>query len=114
MELIRMGVMALNEAKQFQKECSEKGIELVLNHDDQTCTRGCAITVEIHGQEKDLPVIQKIFSERYAKLLEGHDINIDQMNAVYDPNLENATCPACGTQFSTSSTECPECGLCLG
>ena len=111
MDLVKIAVMGLNEAKQFQKDCSAKGIELVLNHDDASCTRGCAVTVEVHAKETDLPVVQEIYSSNYMKLLEGHDVDPETLNAVFDPSAESATCPACGHTFSTTNSECPDCGL---
>ncbi|MBT4793441.1 MAG: hypothetical protein HON90_17850, partial [Halobacteriovoraceae bacterium] len=104
----------LQEAKDLKRECEALGAEVVLNHNDQTCNRGCSVTVEVHTTEKDLPVIQKVYSEKYAKLLAGHDVDFEAMNAVFDPAQENATCPACGHSFSTTDSECPDCGLVLG
>jgi rubrerythrin len=113
-ELIKMAVMNLQEAKQFQKELAAQDVSIVLNHDDKTCTRGCAITVEVHAREIDMPMIQKVYSEIYAKLLDGHDVNAEQMNAVYDTSQAEALCPACGHRFATGPSECPDCGLGLG
>ncbi len=113
-EFVKMAVMNLQEAKEFQKELAGREVDIVLNHDDKTCTRGCAVTVEVHGREVDMPMIQKVYSEIYAKLLDGHDINPEQMNAIYDPNQAEALCPACGHRFATGPTECPDCGLGLG
>ena len=114
MELIKIAVMGLDEAKDLKRECELEGVELVLNHNDQTCTRGCSVTVEVHAMEKDLPIIQTVYGKKYEKLLEGHDVNLEQINEVFDPSKADAVCPACGTKFSTSLSECPDCGLVLG
>ena len=114
MEPVRLAVMPLQDAKTFQEQLKSRGIEIVLNHSDQTCTRGCAVTVEVMGYEKDLPIITEVYSHNFQKLVEGHDINWEQMNSVYDPNQAEATCPACGHKFATSNSECPDCGLVLG
>lgn len=114
MDLVKVGVMGLHEAKTFKQELEKLGVELVLNHNEQTCTRGCSITVEILAKESDLSQIQKMYQEKYEKLLEGLDVNVDQMNSVFDTSQSEAICPACGHNFSTSNTECPDCGLVLG
>lgn len=114
MELVKLAVMGLNDAKELQRDCQSQGVELVLNHNDQTCTRGCAVTVEVHATEKDLPIVQKVYSEKYQKLLKGHDVNFDVINSVYDTSEDTAICPACGFKFSTTNSECPDCGLMLG
>ena len=113
MDLVKVGVMGLNEAKAFKSELEARGVELVLNHNEQTCTRGCTITVEMLAKEADIPTIQKLYQEKYEQLLEGHDINAEQMNAIFDSSQAEALCPACGHKFSTANTECPDCGLVL-
>ncbi len=114
MELMRIAVMGLQEAKDLKKDCEALGADIVLNHNDQTCNRGCAVTVEVHAYEKDLPIIQKVYSDKYQKLLDGHNVDLDVINSVFDTNQDSATCPACGFKFSTTNTECPDCGLVLG
>ena len=111
MELVKIAVMGLQEAKDLQKECQGLGADLVLNHNDQTCTRGCSVTVEVHAHEKDIPVVQKVYTAKYQKSLKGLDFDVETINSVYDPSAESATCPACGHEFSTSHSECPDCGL---
>lgn len=111
MELIPIGVMGLEDAKNFQKKLKDQGIEIALNHDDASCTRGCAVTVELRAREQDLPQIQQVFSEEYKKTLDGHDVNFEQMGAVFDPQASEVTCPACGHRFKPTGSECPDCGL---
>lgn len=109
-----MAVMGLNEAKNLQKLLGDQGVELVLNHDDASCTRGCSVTVEVHAKEADIPKVQEVYSQIYMKSLEGHDIDLEVINSVFDPSKESATCPACGASFITSLSSCPECDLVLG
>lgn len=113
MEMIKIAVMPLQEAKSFQDQLMQRGVSIQLEHNEKTCTRGCTVTVEVIGQQQDLPLIAEVYQSNFAKLLEGHEVNLDIMNAVFDPNQKTATCPACGTNFATSSSECPECGLVL-
>lgn len=114
MKMIKIAILPLQEAKTLQDQLQQRHIELKLDHNDATCTRGCSVTVEVLGYEKDLPEIAKVYNENYMKLLEGHDVNIEALNSVFDPSKSKATCPACATEFSTKLTECPECGLVLG
>ncbi len=114
MELLALGVLGLNEAKNLKAKCDKEGVELILNHNDASCSRGCAVTVEVLIKPQDIEVFSKIQGEEYSKMLEGMDVNFNQINSVYDPNANEATCPACGTVFSTQLAECPECGLNFG
>lgn len=112
-ELVKIAIMNLDEAKSLQKKCEPKNVELVLNHNETTCTRGCSVTVEVHAKEADIPVIQEIYSSMYEKLLEGHDVDLKVMHEVFDPAASSAICPACGFEFDTKNHECPDCGLVL-
>ena len=113
-DLKKIAVMGLQDAKEFQGKLRKEGIELVLNHNDKTCTRGCAVTVELMGREADLEKIQEVYSRSFNKMLEGLEFDPEVIRAVYDNSQANATCPACGHNFATTNTECPDCGLVLG
>lgn len=113
-EMKKLAVMGLQEAKDFQTALKKEGVEVILNHDDETCTRGCAVTVEMLGREEDMEIIQSVYTRSFQKLLEGLEFDPEVINSVYDTSKGEATCPACGHNFSTSKTECPDCGLVLG
>jgi rRNA maturation endonuclease Nob1 len=114
MDLVKIAVMGLNEAKALQKQLEVKNVDLVLNHDDASCTRGCAVTVEVLAKESDVPAIQEVYSQVYLKSLSGLEFDPEVINSVYDTSQETAICPACSFKFSTSKKECPDCGLVLG
>ncbi len=111
MEPIRLAILPLNDAKSLQDDLKSEGVELVLNHNEKTCTRGCSVTVEVLGYEKDIEIISKKYQQNYQKLTEGHEVNWEAANSVFDPNAEKAICPACSFEFSTDKSECPDCGL---
>ena len=115
-ELVKITIMPLHDAKDVQAQLKRKGVDLVFNHDDATCRSGCQATVEVYveGTPENLKVVQEYFQDHYGKILKGHNINWEAMEAVFDPSKSEATCPACGANFSTKLTECPDCGLVLG
>lgn len=113
MNLIRLGTMPLEEAKTFQRVLATRGVRAELDHNGHTCTRGCTVTVEVLVPENSVAVVQDTMREQYQKLTEGLPVDWSRLNEVYDPQKGEATCPACGTKFSTSSQECPDCGLCF-
>jgi rRNA maturation endonuclease Nob1 len=53
-------------------------------------------------------------NEEFGKTYAGLDFDPEVVGQVFDPDKEQATCPACATEFSTKESECPECGLCFG
>ncbi len=113
MSLVRIGTISLAEAKNLQAALSRKGVELVLDHNDSTCSRGCAVTVEMLAAETDLPVVVGVLKEEFAKNSAGLEVNWERLNQVYDPSQAEATCPACGARFSTQLRQCPDCELCF-
>lgn len=111
---ILIGTFEIGEAKGYKRELEEKGISIDLRANEQTCTKGCKVIVELWGDAKDVEALSNFFSDLKMKQLEGHDINLELLNEVYDPNAEEVTCQACGAKFSPTLSECPECGLFYG
>ncbi len=113
MNLVRLGTMPLEEAKTLQQQLATRGVEAHLDHNAHTCTRGCTVTVEVLIPENALPVVQATLKEQYQKLTQGLKVKWELLGEVFDPSREEATCPACGTRFSTKAPQCPDCGLCF-
>ena len=110
-EKIMIGVYEINEAQRLAEILFQKGIEIESKHNKQTCSGGCRVTVEVWAKHKDIKEIIKLFKEEREKLLDGLNYDIELDSEVFDPNKENAKCPACGTSFSTKEDKCPDCGL---
>lgn len=109
-----LGIIEFNEAKRLQAALAERGIEIRLFNNPQTCsTGGCAPSVEVHANETDLPVISEWLGAERTRLFEGLEYDPALSDEVFDPEKESARCPACGTQFAMTSPECPDCGLVL-
>lgn len=113
MNKLVLGTLPIEEAKKIQDELKKKSVDIFLDHNPTTCTRGCSVTVEFCCYEKDIQLVAEYFEKNFLDSLDGLNVNFELLNSTYDPNKDNAVCPACGTKFSTSSTECPECGLCF-
>lgn len=114
---IPIAIMSLNEAKALQAKLKDQGIEVFLNHEKKTCTRGCSITVELHAMEEDIPRISEISEEEFRRLGSGHGYNWENLNHIFNPDAKEATCPACNHKFSPVDEkilECPDCGLYMG
>lgn len=112
-ELIRLGTMVLGEAKSLQRVLAQEGVELVLDHNDQTCSRGCSVTVELLVSEDGLSMVQKVLKDQFERNTKGTKVQWELLDEVFDPGKAEATCPACGTKFETSLKSCPDCGLCF-
>jgi hypothetical protein len=111
MEEIFLGVMGLQEAKNHEYALKNKGVSLILKRNQETCTSGCKVTVEVWALEKDKEALQKHFEKDFMKHVQGHEPNLEHMSGVFDPGLSEVVCQACGMKFSPSQNECPDCGL---
>lgn len=114
MDYLKIAILPLVEAKSAEAGLKEKGIDIRLDHNEQTCRRGCSVTVEMWAKEVDLPAIRDYFTANFLNSLEGHEVDLKQLDQVFDPSKEKAICPACGFEFSTDKSECPDCGLGMG
>lgn len=110
-ESILLGVFEISEAKSIKRELSERGIKTDLAANDQTCTKGCKVTVELWGHKSDEEQLIAYFHSMQKKNFEGLEINIDHINQVFDENAKEVICQACGAKFSPTCKECPDCGL---
>src|SRR5688500_13298672 len=111
MEQIFSGVMGLQEAKNHQLKLKTQGIDITLKVNDQTCTTGCKVTVEVWAEQADQEVVLVHFKEDYLKHVKGHEHNPEFLAQVFDPTASEVTCQACGSKFSPLVNECPDCGL---
>jgi len=111
---VLLGTAEYAEGKRIQALLDERGIQVTLASNPESCKKGCKITVEVFAREKDLPAIREVLEAEKSRVFDGLEFDPELANEVYDPERGTARCPACGTQFSTVSKECPDCGLVFG
>lgn len=111
MDEIFLGVMELQEAKNHQLALKGRGVDLTFKTNGKTCTTGCKVTVEVWGREGDAEAIKRHFQADYLKHVKGHEPDFAALAEVFDPEATEAICQACGTRFSPTGRECPDCGL---
>jgi rRNA maturation endonuclease Nob1 len=68
----------------------------------------------VWANQSDLRKIEEILNKNNSKKLAGLTFDTEQINQVFDTSKKTATCPACGTTFPTTDSECPDCGLIFG
>ncbi|MBU0482325.1 MAG: hypothetical protein KKG47_14630 [Proteobacteria bacterium] len=108
--VIRRGKLA--EIKVFEKLLAEQHIGTLLAGDENSCGKGCC------GGNFDL-VVRREDAEEASHLID-EEIRCDAIgadgnshgDAVFNPEVAESTCPACGHVFKTAP-ECPDCGLCF-
>lgn len=108
---VRIGIMEIAQAENLRTRLAKKDVLVELMHNQQTCTKGCKISVEIWAHLKDLPKISDEFDEQRSRLLDGLEVNPALLDQIHSPENEHSVCPACGANFSSKLLECPDCGL---
>ena len=110
-EKILLGTKELKEAERLRSELAMRGVDIKLMHNSQTCSKGCSINVEVWADPNDLSVIDEVLAAQRERLLAGLTFDAKLLEEVFDPEKEQAICPACGTSFATALHACPDCGL---
>lgn len=106
----------MQEIKRIEAELRrEKIATLLVGEGGGSCGKGCCGTsLYLHVHRDDaadaVAVIQSYIDRTTA--ISHHDLS--HCDEVFNPEKVQACCPACGFRFQTSSTVCPDCGLCFG
>ena len=58
---------------------------------------------------RDLVAAQAVLDAHVRRTVSA--VELAALDAVVDFDQAEATCPACGTSFSTDRASCPDCGL---
>ena len=114
-ELVDVRRGAVLQIKELQVILGEHGIpSLAVGEGGGGCGKGCCGTdLVLRVRPGDAPEVARILEEEYIRgtALAEHDGG--HLDAVFDMDAQQATCPACGCRFATTTTTCPECGLCF-
>ena len=97
---------ALLEAEQIGALISKEG--------GGCASGGCAPKFQLQVRQEEVQEALQVLAEehRRATVLAEHDAT--HAGAVFNPEAGEAVCPACGFGFVTTTTTCPDCGLCFG
>lgn len=103
------------QMKELQAYLLRHGLpSLAVKESAACCTTGCrGGELLLQVRTADLPEVMTALEQEYRQStgLSDHDTSL--AGAVYNTQAAEAVCPACGFRFSTSSTTCPDCGLCF-
>jgi len=98
---------SVDEAIKLRDRIKEDlGIDLLLERNPECKGGGCAVKIDVYVDRENESSLKAYFEKKQNEALADP--------AAYDPSKEHARCPACGTEFSTRLTECPDCGLGFG
>ena len=103
----------LQAIKDLQIYLQQQGLpSLVAKEPGAAC--GCrGVEVLLQVREDDLAEVLRVLALEHWESTGLADHDTCPVDAVYNPEEGEAVCPACGSRFSTSLAECPDCGLCF-
>ncbi len=115
-ELVVLRTGPLRDMKHLENLLRAERIPVVIAGDDKSCGKGCCpstffLQVRSDDSRDAYTVLEREF--RTSTGLDSHDAG-GGGDALFDERAGVACCPACGTSFATTTTTCPDCGLCFG
>lgn len=115
-DLVNIRKGPLLEMKKIRQLLEQESIpSLIAGEKSANCGKGCCGTdffLQIRREDGELAleVLARDFHRTTA--LYHHDLS--HVQAVYNQEAGQTTCPACGFRFSpTGNSACPDCGLCF-
>jgi len=111
--IIRRGPLA--EMRHFTDLLDGENIGTLLVGDEKSCGQSCCPTVySILVKREDGLDALKIVEEEHKRVTGLMHHELSGADAVFNPEADEACCPACGHTFPTTETACPDCGLSFG
>jgi hypothetical protein len=108
---VLLGTAPVVIANRYKDLLAEQSIPLALAYNASTCKTGCSHTMEIWADAKDAEHVVAFIQKDSSRNFAGLEFDPSVVNQVFDTSKDDAQCPACGTVFKTSASECPDCGL---
>ena len=109
--LVRRG--PLGQIRQLQALLEANGLAAVACADGpagcRTTCRGAELLLQVRAA--DLAEVHALLDEEHRRTTVLTDYDPSLADEVFDAGRNEATCPACGCRFPTSSSTCPDCGL---
>ena len=109
--LVRRG--PLGQIRQLQALLEANGLAAVACADGpagcRTSCRGAELLLQVRAA--DLAEVHALLDEEHRRTTVLTDYDTSLAGEVFDADRDEATCPACGCRFPTSSSACPDCGL---
>ncbi len=112
-ELVAVRRGPLLHIRQLEDYLRRAGLaSIVTPGEDGRCASGCrGPEVELKVRAKEVEPVLAALAEEHRKST-GLDLHDESFNgALFDVEVGQAACPACGCLFSTDTVLCPDCGL---
>jgi hypothetical protein len=114
-EMVPIHKGQLIELKAIERELKAENIGALITGEGSSCKKSCCpSTFYLQVRRLDAQDAFAIVQAHIDRTTALNDHDLSHCDAVFNPEAAQAVCPACGFEFHTSTTTCPDCGLCFG
>lgn len=102
----------MRDMKNLQAILKEQGVASLISKEGADCSQGCCgpeVLLLVRQQELDEALTLLASEFQRSTSLASYDLS--GVDAIFDTNAQEVTCPACGFNFVPTTSECPDCGL---
>jgi len=102
------------QIKEMQKILADQSLPSLAVTEEGGCGKGCCGTdLLLRVRMADIQDVIAVLEKEHVRATGLSDHDTSNAGAVFNTRAEQATCPACGCNFSTTNPTCPDCGLCF-
>lgn len=113
-ELVDIRSGPVLDIKQLQLFLDQEGFPSLVLGDEGSCGGGCCgANLVLRVRKDDARDVMDLLNREHVQSTCLADHDTSYVDAVFNADAEETTCPACGCRFSTQQATCPDCGLCF-
>jgi len=113
-ELVDIRKGPVMQMKELQKVLADQSLPSLTVTEGSGCGKGCCGTdLVLRVRMADVQDVMAVLEEEHIRSTGLSDHDTSHAGAVFNTHAEQATCPACGCTFPTTTPTCPDCGLCF-
>jgi len=114
-QLVVISQASLADLKHLMALLEAEHIGAMIRKDGQGCASGgCAPKFQLLVRQEEIQDALQVLAEEHRRACALAEHDATHAEAVFNPEAKEAVCPACGFAFVTTTTTCPDCGLCFG
>jgi len=114
-ELVNIQGGPLSDMRHLEELLNGERIGTMLVGDERNCGKNCCpSSFFLQVRREDAPDAFAIIQAEHQRQTALNDHGDKVGDGVFNADAGQATCPACGFSFQTSTNSCPDCGLCFG
>ncbi len=105
---------ALADLQRLAELFAAENIGMAIVSDAGGCNKGCCgSSLSLQVRREDAQAAYELIQQDFQQITCLADHDTSHCHGVFDQDAGVASCPACGFEFETSTTTCPDCGLCF-